>query len=36
MQQEGRGLREIAELIGCHASTVSRALQTQHQEEEAA
>jgi DNA invertase Pin-like site-specific DNA recombinase len=27
LQNEGRGLREIAALLGCHASTVSRALQ---------
>jgi DNA invertase Pin-like site-specific DNA recombinase len=36
LQREGRGLREIAALIGCHASTVSRALQTQQEEEEVA
>ena len=34
LQQEGRGLREIGSLIGCHASTVSRALQIGKQEEE--
>jgi DNA invertase Pin-like site-specific DNA recombinase len=32
LQQEGRGLREIGNLIGCHASTVSRALQQQEEE----
>jgi DNA invertase Pin-like site-specific DNA recombinase len=33
LQNEGRGLREIGKLVGCHASTVSRALQNKQQEE---
>ena len=32
LQNEGRGLREIATLIGCHAATVCRALQQQKEE----
>lgn len=35
LQAEGRGLREIGALVGCHASTVSRALQQGKQIEEA-
>jgi DNA invertase Pin-like site-specific DNA recombinase len=34
LQREERGLREIAKLLGCHASTVCRALQINQQEEE--
>ncbi|ABE64550.1 Resolvase-like protein [Nitrobacter hamburgensis X14] len=34
LQREGRGLREIATLLGCHASTVSRTLQRHKPEEE--
>lgn len=30
LQAEGRGLREIGALVGCHASTVSRALQQEN------
>ncbi|WP_377829297.1 recombinase family protein [Bradyrhizobium lupini] len=33
LQGEGRGMREIGTLLGCHASTVSRALQAQKQEQ---
>jgi DNA invertase Pin-like site-specific DNA recombinase len=33
LQGEGRGLREIAALFCCNASTVSRALQNQRKEE---
>jgi DNA invertase Pin-like site-specific DNA recombinase len=33
LQNEGRGLREIGKLVGCHASTVCRALQNKQQEE---
>ncbi|MEH2560073.1 DNA invertase Pin-like site-specific DNA recombinase [Bradyrhizobium algeriense] len=36
LQGEGRGLREISALLGCHASTISRALQIQKEEEEIA
>lgn len=36
LQGEGRGLREIGALLGCHASTVSRALQTHEEEEKTA
>jgi DNA invertase Pin-like site-specific DNA recombinase len=36
LQQEGRGMREIGKLLGCNASTVSRTLQLQQQEEEVA
>jgi DNA invertase Pin-like site-specific DNA recombinase len=32
LQGEGRGLREIGRSLGCHASTVSRALDVQQQE----
>lgn len=32
----GRALREIGALVGCHASTVSRALENQQEEEEIA
>lgn len=34
LQREGRGMREIGKLLGCNASTVSRALQLQQQDEE--
>lgn len=34
LQREGRGMREIGKLLGCNASTVSRVLQLQQQEEE--
>jgi DNA invertase Pin-like site-specific DNA recombinase len=33
LQNEGRGLREIGKLVGCHASTASRALQRKPQGE---
>jgi DNA invertase Pin-like site-specific DNA recombinase len=33
LQNEGRGLREIGKLVGCHASTVCRALHNKQQEE---
>jgi DNA invertase Pin-like site-specific DNA recombinase len=36
LQGEGRGLREIGALLGCHASSVSRALQNEKEEEEIA
>ncbi|MDF0515757.1 helix-turn-helix domain-containing protein [Bradyrhizobium yuanmingense] len=31
MLREGRGLREIGALIGCHASTLSRTLQIKNE-----
>lgn len=34
LQREGRGLRAIGALLGCNASTVSRTLQLQQEEEE--
>jgi DNA invertase Pin-like site-specific DNA recombinase len=34
LHEEGRGMREIGALLGCSASTISRALQVQQQEEE--
>lgn len=34
LHREGRGLREIGALVGCHASTISRALQIKKQKEE--
>ena len=34
LQSEGRGMREIGAILGCHASTVSRTLQVYKQEEE--
>lgn len=36
LQREGRGMREIGALLGCNASTISRTLQVQQEEEETA
>ncbi|EJN16292.1 site-specific recombinase, DNA invertase Pin [Bradyrhizobium sp. YR681] len=36
LQREGRGMREIGKLLGCNASTISRTLQLQQQEDEIA
>jgi DNA invertase Pin-like site-specific DNA recombinase len=36
LQQEGQGMREIGALLGCNASTVSRSLHIQQEEEEIA
>ncbi|MET4745615.1 DNA invertase Pin-like site-specific DNA recombinase [Bradyrhizobium japonicum] len=36
LRREGRGMREIGALLGCNASTISRALQVQQEEKDIA